>query len=253
VTILLFHDIDKNTAERTFAYLSRKYNIIALNDFLEAHEKKDRTRLPDKALIVTFDDGHINNRKILPILKKYKIPVTIFLCASIINTNRNFWWESEDLLIPASELKRVSRDWYKDLIRYGFDIDKEYNEPQALQKSHIEEMKHWTNFQSHTLYHPILPKCIDNEAEVEIVNSKELLERGYGLKIDAISYPNGDYSERDILIAKRAGYRCGITVDRGYNTIHSDLFRLKRLSVNDTNNISELIVKASGFWAFIKH
>lgn len=113
-------------------------------------------------------------------------------------------------------------------------------------------MKHYVNFQSHTLFHPILPKCNNDEARVEICNSKEILEREYMLEINAISYPNGDYSERDILLAKEAGYKCGITVDFGFNSIKTDVFRLKRLSVNDTSNLDELIVKASGVWSFLK-
>ena len=113
-------------------------------------------------------------------------------------------------------------------------------------------MKQHINMQSHTLFHPILPKCDSNEAKKEIFKSKEILENEYDLNINAISYPNGDYSDRDINFSKDAGYKCGITVDYGFNTKHTDLYRLKRLSVNDTDNIDELIVKASGFWAFLK-
>ena len=78
------------------------------------------------------------------------------------------------------------------------------------------------------------------------------MEKEYGLKIDSIAYPNGDYSDRDIALAKEAGYECGVTVDFGYNTPRTDLFRLKRLSVNDTANFDELAVKASGVWQFFK-
>jgi peptidoglycan/xylan/chitin deacetylase (PgdA/CDA1 family) len=252
VTILLFHDISKETAEHTFSFLSRKYNIIDLNDFIETHKKKDGSILPKKALIITFDDGCIRNHEILPIIRKYHIPVTIFLCASIINTNRHYWFKSEIQSISIEEFKCKSYDWYKDLVKYGFEKDKEFDHPQALQNQHIEEMKHYVNFQSHTLYHPILPKCNESEAKKEIFDSKKILENKYGIKINAISYPNGDYSERDILLSKEAGYNCGITVDFGYNTIKTDIFRLKRLSVNDTGDINELIVKASGVWSFFK-
>ena len=252
VTILLFHDISKETAEQTFSYLSRKYNIIDLNDFIAAHEKNDGSTLPKKSLIITFDDGHIRNYEILSIVRKFNIPVTIFLCASIINTNRHFWFRSDTLLVPVSEFKHKSDDWYKDLLEYGFEKDKEFDNPQALQNHHIEEMKHYFNFQSHTLYHPILPKCNEREAKNEIFDSKEILENKYGFKINAISYPNGDYSEREILLSKEAGYKCGITVDFGYNTIKTDFFRLKRLSVNETKDINELIVRASGLWSFFK-
>ncbi len=85
-----------------------------------------------------------------------------------------------------------------------------------------------------------------------MITAKQMLETEYKLPINAIAYPNGDYSDRDIAISKEAGYTCGITVDFGYNTIHTDLFRLKRLSVNDTGNLDELAVKASGVWAFFK-
>ena len=73
VTILMFHDIGKEPAEQAFLYLSRKYNIIDLNDFIKAHETKEGSKLPKKALIITFDDGHIGNYEILPIIRKYKV------------------------------------------------------------------------------------------------------------------------------------------------------------------------------------
>ncbi len=84
-------------------------------------------------------------------------------------------------------------------------------------------MRKCVNFQSHTLFHPILPNCSDEEARIEIINSKKKLEIEYGLVINSIAYPNGDYSERDILLAKEAGYKCGITVDFGFNTINTDV------------------------------
>jgi hypothetical protein len=79
-----------------------------------------------------------------------------------------------------------------------------------------------------------------------------VLCRQYGLAINAISYPHGDYSDRDIALCRQAGYDCGITVDFGFNTVNTDRFRLKRLSINDTNDINELIVKASGLWDWVR-
>ena len=58
---------------------------------------------------------------------------------------------------------------------------------------------------------------------------------------------------RDIQMAQEAGYTCGITVDSGYNSLRSDLFRLKRFSVNDAHTTEELMVKACGLYALIKH
>jgi peptidoglycan/xylan/chitin deacetylase (PgdA/CDA1 family) len=253
VTILLFHDISQETAELSFSYLARKYNIIDLNDFVEACDKKDKTKIPKKALIITFDDGHIRNHEMLPVIRKYKIPITIFACSSIISTNRHYWFKFKHESISIPELRRKSNiERLNILSNAGFGQEKEFGEPQALQKAHIDEMKHNVNIQSHTMFHPILPKCNDSEARLEIFSSKRMLESEYGLRINAISYPHGDYSERDIVLSKQAGYKCGLTVDFGFNTIGTDVFRLKRICVNDTDDINELIVKSSGLWEFLR-
>ena len=235
VTILLENE---KAAEQTFKYLTENYNVIELDKFLEAVVARNSNLLPKKSLIVTFDDGHIGNYKIYPIIEKYKIPITIFLCAGIINTNRYYWRKYKNKDINTLSLKKLPNHERLDkLENVGFTETKEFEKPQALNKKQIEEMSSIVNFQSHTLFHPILPNCTDDEAKREIKNSKLLLENDYKLRINAISYPNGDYSERDISLCKNAGYKCGITVDHGFNTINTDLFRLKRFIINDTCNI----------------
>lgn len=251
VTILLFHDINKEDAAKAFAYIKRKYKIISLQQYIDAVQ--NNTKLPKKALIITFDDGHISNYELLPVIKRYQIPVTIFLCASIINTRRRFWFLHEPIASMVEDWKKIPNQLrLKKLEEHGFEQEKESEIRQALDKTELDEMKEWVDFQSHTSFHPVLPQCNNAEAAAEIIGSKQILENDFQLNINTLSYPNGDYSERDIELAKTAGYVCGITVDYGYNTLNTDLFRLKRLSVNDTGDINELAVKASGVWAFLK-
>jgi poly-beta-1,6-N-acetyl-D-glucosamine N-deacetylase len=175
------------------------------------------------------------------------------MCA-IINTSRHFWFRTDISPQLVSQLKKVSNEKRLEILstQYNYQQNREYNNLQALQRNQITDMRNIVNFQSHTLFHPILPMCKDDDARFEIFHSKYILENEYGLKINAIAYPNGDYSERDIQIVKKAGYKCGITVDYGFNSIETDLFKLKRISVNDTKDINELIVKSSGLWAFLK-
>lgn len=253
VTFLLFHDMEVHDAERNFAYLKRHYNIISLNDHLDA--VRNNRKLPSKAIVITFDDGHASNYVLLPVIKKMEIPVTIFLCSSIVGTQRHFWFRHCEEMKPRVELfkKMTNEQRLKELDAYGFVQQQEYADTQALQKEQIDEMKPWVNFQSHTCFHPILPQCDDATAEKEIAESKNQLESSFGLTINSISYPNGDYSTRDIQLAKEAGYKCGVTVDSGYNDINTDLFRLKRFSVNDAKSTAELMVKASGCYALLKH
>lgn len=253
VTILMFHDIEIENAEKVFPYLVKKYNIVDLNDYIKTSSKENGFYLPKKSLIITFDDGHVGNYKLLPIIKKYDIPVTIFLCSSIVNTNRNFWFLFEK---DSSEVERMkdlpNEERLEILAKKGFKQDKDYEKPQALQKAHIDEMKPYVNFQSHTMFHPILTMCNDEDSRQEIFGSKKYLESQFGLNINTIAFPNGNYTEREIQYVKEAGYKCAITVDFGVNSINSDLYRLKRLSSNDTNDLNELIVKSSGVWSKIR-
>ncbi len=249
----MFHDINRSTAKRTFSYLCENYNIISLQDYIQAIEKQDKSKIPNKALIITFDDGRIENYRLLGLIKKFRIPITIFLCAGVVDTDRHFWGKLNDDSIDIQGLKkRSNKERLEILSEAGFKQDKEFDEPQALQRKHIEEMKQYVDMQSHTIFHPILPRCSTPQARKEIFGSKKLLENNFKLKIDAISFPNGDYSKREIQLVKEAGYRCAVTVDFGFNTMKTDPFRLKRLSMNDTDDINELIVKSSGVWDFFK-
>jgi peptidoglycan/xylan/chitin deacetylase (PgdA/CDA1 family) len=251
VTILLFHDISPENAEIMFGFLKKHYSVISLQDFIRTDPGS--WNFPKKALIITFDDGHKGNYALLPVIRKLNVPVTIFLCAGIINTKRHFWFTVKHPEYSFYDFERMSnRSKLSALKDAGFTPETEYEDAQALTGKEIEEMAPRVDFQSHTLFHPFLPGCTAEEAEQEISGSKSLLEQEFGLTIDAFSYPNGDYSDRERDLCIKAGYRCAITLDSGSNSADTDLFCLKRLSVNDTTDINELVVKASGFWSFFK-
>ena len=228
------------------------YNLIGLNDYLDAVANGDS--LPTKSVVITFDDGHAGNYELLPLIERMQIPITVFLCSGIVGTNRHYWFRHSDEVTPElPRLKRLpEKERLERLKTMGFDKLQQYSDRQALSKEEILKMAPWVDFQSHTCFHPILPLCDDLTAEDEIVNSKVQLENDYGFRIRSLSYPNGDYSDRDVEIAKQAGYECGVTVDAGYNDRNADLFRLKRVSVNDAKTLDELIVKASGCFILLK-
>ncbi len=84
VTIIAYHALDPDTAEAHFGALQRRYNLISLRDYMEARSGGGSGRLPPKALVVTFDDGHRSNYRLKPVLERYKIPATFFLCSGIV-------------------------------------------------------------------------------------------------------------------------------------------------------------------------
>lgn len=249
----MFHDITPQIARQSFRYLSRYYSIISMQEFQEALLEQDLGPLPRKAMIITFDDGHRQNFEILSILEEYGVSATIFLCAGIVNTNRHYWFKANPTGKPTDDLKKLpNQKRLEVLAEAGFRQEVEYEDRQALNRNEMLAMASTVDFQAHTVFHPILPTCEDEESWQEIAGSKEMLEQDFGLQINAFAYPNGDYGSREVDYLKKAGYKMAVTVEPGFNSVSSDPFQLKRLSSNDTADMNELIVKSSGLWYFLR-
>ena len=254
VTILVMHDPDAAVAATYFEWLGQHYRVVSLDDYLEARRLDDMNRLPQKAMIITLDDGHLGNYGLLPLIRKYRIPVTVFLCSGIVDTNRHFWFRHNGISRSSDSLKVIpDQARLKILSESGFFPDKEFEYPHALSGSQIREMKEFISFQAHTVFHPCLPRCSDEAAQQEIEQCRNQLHENFGLSVHSLAYPNGDYTEREIRLARQAGYGCALTVSHGYNDGKTNLYKLRRLSVSDKDSPKLLAVKASGIWAWLKH
>ena len=98
VPVLNYHQVnDKyhsaltlNVAQfkRQMEYLhSEGYHTISLDD-LYAYLTEGK-ELPDKPIVLTFDDGYIDNYEdVLPILESYNMQATIFMISDAVNTKR---------------------------------------------------------------------------------------------------------------------------------------------------------------------
>lgn len=252
-TIVLYHEPSPETARKHLQILKSKYNIISLRDFVKAKQANSVRSLPPKALIITIDDGHRSNYELLSVFEELGVPITIFLCAGIVGTRRGFWFKHELEPVVVQKLKIVTdKERFMALSRYNYNERNEYEERQALSSNEISEMSRVVDFQSHTMFHPILTRCSMDKIYEELEKSKSNLEYNYGLQIYAISYPNGNYSDSVVAAAQSVGYECGVTLDPGYNNYHADLFRLKRFCINDNADSNELLVRTCGLWDFIR-
>lgn len=84
--------IRPKTFEMQLKYLARQAHVIALDDLLEKLESE--SPIPDKTIVLTFDDGYIDTYETaFPLLKKYGLPATVFLPTSFIGSMNLFWRE----------------------------------------------------------------------------------------------------------------------------------------------------------------
>ncbi|MBP7652261.1 polysaccharide deacetylase family protein [Candidatus Dependentiae bacterium] len=117
IPVLMYHKISEfhrdkltvtvNQFENQINYLLKKgYTPIS---FKELNSYKNNTlNIPDKPVILTFDDGYMNNYELAyPVLKKNNIKATIFLVAGSIG-KKNEWDEGQEKLIDYNQIKEMS-------------------------------------------------------------------------------------------------------------------------------------------------
>lgn len=142
---------------------------------VEAQVRQGR-RLPKNAVAITFADNYEGfYRYALPILRRRKIPVTMFVHTDFVG-NRN-------------GRPKMTWEQLKELDREGL-----------------------VTIASQTRSHPAdLRTLSDAQLEKEFRGSKEVLERQLGHEVPYLAYPNGKYNFRVAKAAEAAGYRLAFT------------------------------------------
>lgn len=256
VTILLYHDPKTKTLEKHLIYLTKKYNLIELNELITALNNKNWNKIPKYPLIITFDDGHKDNYKLIKLFDKYKVKPTIYVCTKIVNSLKSFWFKIIDDQ-NKKFLKELNQSDREKLLKEKFNFEKDYeniqNKRQSLSLKEIKEMKKHVTFESHSRYHPILPRCNDKESFNEISKSKSDLKKITNKIFKNFSFPNGDYSKREIVYLKKSGYKSARTCDIGWNNLQTNPFSLKTCLISDNASLTMLKAQVSGVTGFLRY
>jgi peptidoglycan/xylan/chitin deacetylase (PgdA/CDA1 family) len=104
-------------------------------------------------------------------------------------------------------------------------------------------------FGSHTLTHPYLTKSGPEKLRKEIFDSKKILENKLKRKVNAFSYPYGDFNYKARQLVIEAGYKLAVAADPGKEYPSDDIFALKRLEVpKNARNLLVFWLEISGFY-----
>lgn len=248
-TIIYYHNISKQKFSEHVKFLSRKYSIVSLDDYLN-------NRIPKSVknrLIITLDDGYKENKDLQEVLGLYNLSATVYLTAGIVNTNNGLWFLSKFMKGEKERLKILPN---KERIEY-LEKNKRFNQNEetdlriSLSLEEINSMKNFS-FGSHTMYHPCLKMCTYEEALVEIQNSKIHLEKLLSRPIISLAFPDGSFGDREIEISKLSGYKAVLTSKKGFNNYDFKSYTLKRFSIPDSCSIPELYLRVTGVWFFVR-
>jgi len=114
--------------------------------------------LPSNAVAVTFDDGYADNlHQAKPILEKYHIPATVFVCTGYLG--KEFWWDELETLVMLSKA---------DLGSLHLQVGEKLfvsNQPKVSPEADTIESRRQFR---HALYHFIL--ALDVESQHDAMN-----------------------------------------------------------------------------------
>src|SRR5712691_5757206 len=94
-TALAEWTIGDEAFDASLAFFRRHYNLVSLDEVVAA--ARGTCRLPQRSLLITFDDGFADNLDYaLPLLRKHSAPAVVFISTDIIGHAERLW--TEDVL-----------------------------------------------------------------------------------------------------------------------------------------------------------
>lgn len=167
------------------------------------------TDLPDRAVVLTFDDGFADLYEVaLPLLNHYQFTATVYVTTGWI----------QDAAPPVAQPppgQMLSWLQIRDLADSGVEIG------------------------AHGCSHPELDQLPGRQLEHELRTSKEILETGLGRPVQGMAYPFGYSSARVRRMVREVGYQYACAVGNRIIGSACDPFALPRLTVKRSTRLRE--------------
>lgn len=243
-------------------FFSRHYEPHTLAGALTRWQIGEAAERP--LLAITFDDGQADNYEhARPVLEQAGLRATFFVPVEHVETGAPIWHDrlgfavrralergaapdADDLALAPNQRGGPARS-VQALAAHAKTLDPTRREEliaryEALAGGPIrpswDGMMSWDQLRelqragheigSHSLSHPILPRCADPELGREVAESKAILENRLQVEIASFCYPNGDHDARVVEAVRRAGYRQAVTTSGGPNRRGISLLELGR-------------------------
>jgi peptidoglycan/xylan/chitin deacetylase (PgdA/CDA1 family) len=181
----------------------------------------DPQRLPERAALITFDDGYRSVREAaLRSLRRFDYPAVLFVPSDFIGRTNEFdeGAEPEEPLCDWDDLRELGRS--------GLSI------------------------QSHGASHRTFSELSPAERESELERSKAALEAGLDQPVELLAYPYGDDAGAppDLRRAlERTGYAAACGYGGGpFSLPPADPYRLDRVAMGPDTDLAAVLAGGSG-------
>jgi peptidoglycan/xylan/chitin deacetylase (PgdA/CDA1 family) len=104
--------------EKHLKIITKYCNPISLEEAISNHN------LPPNPIVLTFDDGYKNNYTYAyPLLKKYNVPVTIFLTTGFIDQSNYMWSDRLEYIINKAQTGNLDFLWEDDKLQLALNTE----------------------------------------------------------------------------------------------------------------------------------
>jgi hypothetical protein len=99
--------VHKDTFEKQLLFFKKHFNIICLEEYIRLRSEKGiKEKIHINPMVITIDDGYLDNYTIAyPILKKWKVPATVFITTNFVNKGEWLWAERLEYILLNTKKK----------------------------------------------------------------------------------------------------------------------------------------------------
>jgi peptidoglycan/xylan/chitin deacetylase (PgdA/CDA1 family) len=179
------------------------YTAVTLDNVIDAWNGK--AKLPDKPIVMTFDDGYIGQGKLAgPVLKQAGWPGVLYLVLHALGT-------------PGG----LTQSRIKTMISDGWEVG------------------------AHSLSHPDLTTLSGSALQHEIAGSRKVIQDKFGVPVNSFCYPAGKFNDAVEKAVKAAGYSSATTELPGAAKPTDDRFALPRIRINGGDSAATVLQKVN--------
>lgn len=242
--ILMYHHFvtsgsDASGATITEDRFRQDMNYLKANEYtpllpkdLEAI-KLGKMIMPEKPVMITFDDGYESNYKIAyPILKETQMKATIFVIAKSMDTK------------PRNKIAKLSWDQMKEMYDSGLVDIQSHSYNLHNEESNGKQLLLAAN--------GIQRGLIESRAQYELRLEKDLtlsidlIEEKIGNKVTCFAYPYGSYEEWSTNVLKKKGIMFGFMIKNQMGDLNGDVYFLSRYTISMKNDLAKLLDQIVG-------
>ncbi|MFL5300377.1 MAG: poly-beta-1,6-N-acetyl-D-glucosamine N-deacetylase PgaB, partial [Anaeromyxobacteraceae bacterium] len=244
LTVLSYHEVADADEARVKRYSVTPTEFVRQMDWLRNHgyrfvsvddvlaSRGGKRALPQKAVLVTFDDGYQSvHDHAWPILKAFQIPAVVNVVGAWLEEKAKVDLDGGELprsaLMSWKALREMSESGLVEIGSHSFDLHR------GIQGNPQGNMEPASTTRR---YDPATRRYEDEAAyrarvRADLERNSALIRRHIGKSPRVIAWPYGRYNETTRGISERLGMSIGLTLDDGANGRDTPLWGLRRILV----------------------